>query len=573
MRICVLQPSHGGSGSNLEESTDAVSKPGAHTSQHKFENRFIHMKTAREEIDNIVAEGFDFYINLLWGTLDDPVAGIQASQYFESLGVPSAGVRSWQRSRNKKAFHENARRRGAPPVPGTTQFPLVVKPASGRTSQMIDENSVCYNETELNDALRRINSQMYPFRLQRAKALGIMDPQAYIESYDPVGRSSDDIVIQEYIDGEDYVVTVIEMGDSAIALNPCIMKSKGLSRKEKFVTLDLKLDPKTRMKLITRDDDPALFGNLQQAALEAFEAGMFRGSYMGCDVDFRVRPDGQVFVIGANPLPAAFLPGELKHQGLPTIESLPGGHTAVVDIFITNYFLRNGIGREWGKVAANYDDMAQTYDGDGETHSQDAKNFQTIVQQFDFAGTVFDLACGTGFFGRVLAANRPEKDYSLTGFDISVEMVAICRKTGLYSEVYIDRMQTCLLKAHDQAEADHIVCFGAAHFLSPEELTFCLVLCFVVARKSITIAIDEIPDSYNENLDRLGHSCMRSLNHLAHMESFGVPRGWRLISRQRQYSWTSPTTGDDVFSNFFRFERIDGENGRDIKALAVRELN
>ncbi|PLB35189.1 uncharacterized protein BDW47DRAFT_133789 [Aspergillus candidus] len=570
MRICVLQSSYEGSGSDLAEVDDEPSNLGDYTSQHTFENRLIHLKTANEEIDALVAEGFDFYINFLWGSLDDPVAGIQASQYFESLGVPSAGVRSWERSRNKNAFYENARKRGAPRVPGTKQFPLFVKPANGCASLMIDENSVCNNEDELTDALRRINKQLHPFRLQRAKALGLPDPglRAHAESHHPATLHSDDIVIQEYIEGRDYGVTVIEMGASALALNPYVMRTKAVSQKKNILTFDLKFDPETRVELIKRNDNPTLFDQLQQAALEAFEAGMFRGSHMGCDVDFRVRPNGEVFVIEANPQPADFLPQDSNFQDLPISEGLPGGHMAVVNVFIANHFLRHGAPKGSSKVADAYDSIAHKYDGDGDTHSQDKANFEHIVKCFDFTGSVLDIACGTGFFGRILAANRSQKDYSLVGFDISEEMANICRETKIYDEVYIDGMQTCLLNYRNQDEIDHIICFGAAHFLSREGFTFFMVLCFVLAKKSITIAIDEIPDTYNEHLRQIGHGHMHSVNHLETMEGFKEPRGWRLVNRQRQYSWTSPTTGDDVFSTFFRFERTDE---KDIKILKYLE--
>lgn len=572
MRICVLQSSYEGSGSDLAGVDSQASDLGSYTSQHIFENRFINIETAREEIDALVAEGFDFYINFLWGTLDDPVAGIQASQYFESLGVPSAGVRSWERCRNKNAFYASARERSAPRVPGTKKFPLFVKPANGCASLMIDENSLCYNEDELADALCSINNRLHPFRLQRAKALGLPDPgqRAPAESHHLAELYNDDIVVQEYIEGREYAVTVIEMGDSALALNPYILKTKGLSRKQSFITFDLKFDRETRMELIKRQDGPLLFDQLQHAALEAFETGMFRGSNMGCDVDLRVCPDGEVVVIEVNPQPADFLPQGSKFQDLPISEGLPGGHMAVINIFIANYFLRQGSRGPSSKVAATYDRIAHSYDDDGETHSQDKANFQYVVEKFDFTGSVADIACGTGFFGRILAASRPRKDYSLVGFDISVEMTDICRQTRIYDEVLIDGMQTCLPKYHSHDKIDHIVCFGAAHFLSREDFTFFMVLCFVMANRSITISIDEIPDSYNEHLLQKGDAHMHSANHLATMEEFGEPRGWRLLSRQRQYSWTSPVTGDGVFSTFFRFERVEA---REVKVLTVREMN
>ncbi|KAG2010671.1 hypothetical protein GB937_007638 [Aspergillus fischeri] len=44
------------------------------STEHTFEYRFIHKANAKEGIDALAAEGFDFYFNFMQGTLDDPVA-------------------------------------------------------------------------------------------------------------------------------------------------------------------------------------------------------------------------------------------------------------------------------------------------------------------------------------------------------------------------------------------------------------------------------------------------------------------------------------------------------------------
>ncbi|BCS29698.1 uncharacterized protein APUU_80001A [Aspergillus puulaauensis] len=567
MKICVLQSSYEGSESSLKEIDTSFPNPGAFTSQHSFENRFIHRDTAKEEIDAIAAEDFDFYINFLWGSLDDDVAGIQASQYFETLGLPSAGIRSWERSMTKNDFYETSRRRGAPPVPGTERFPLFVKPAKGCASQMIDEHSICYNETDLHKALGRINERLRDSRLRRAKALGLGDPQAYADSYDAGSRSSDDIVVQEYISGQDYTVSVIAMGACALALQPCIVNSRQVPG-ENFLTFDVKFDEQTRFELIRRKDNPTLYDRLQEVALEAFETGGFRHSYMGCDVDMRARPNGEVFAIEVNPQPACFLPDATGFSDSPIIESLPGGHTAVVNIFIANYYLQNGALREWSKVAGIYDNFAPSYDETLQSASQIESIIRGVTRDFDYEGTVVDLACGTGVFGRLLAECRPGLHHhrrgKLLGFDISRGMVDVCRTLGFYNEVHVGRMQTCLLEHLGLGEVDHIVCFSAIHFLSPEEFAFLLVSCFVVARKSITIGVDEIPDVYNENLHNMDKSFMHSFNHIRNMEALGKPRGWSLVQRQRQYGWNSPATKNDVYTTTFRFERIDQSSGHDV---------
>ncbi|GIJ91740.1 hypothetical protein Asppvi_010712 [Aspergillus pseudoviridinutans] len=173
MRICILQSSYKGSDSALHDVDDKPAQPGLFTTEYTFEYRFIHKATAKEEIDALAAEGFDFYFNFMWGALE-PVAGVLETRYFESLNLPSCGIRSWERSMTKNDFYKNARRRGAPPVPGTDDFPLFVKPANGCASQLNDDQS-----EELEGALRRINMGLYDARVRRAETMGIEDTKAY----------------------------------------------------------------------------------------------------------------------------------------------------------------------------------------------------------------------------------------------------------------------------------------------------------------------------------------------------------------------------------------------------------
>ncbi|KAK2606443.1 hypothetical protein QQS21_003136 [Conoideocrella luteorostrata] len=565
MRICVLQSSYEGSGCTLEGLDDVPSQPGAFTTQHTFEYRFIHpdKNKAKQEIDEAAAEGFDFYFNFLWGTLDDPVAGLQESRYFESLGLPSCGVRSWERSQTKNDFYRNARHHGRPLVPGNKTFPLFVKPANGCASQMIHDKSVCHDQMELESALRCINEALHDNRVRRAQALGIQDTEAYANSYDPIGRDSDDIVVQEFIEGTDYTCSVIQLGSSCVALTPFVYKMK-VQGKDKFLTFDLKFDASTQIELLVKRDNPDLFERLQQAAIEAFLISGCNGSHMGCDVDLRATPNGQVFAIEINPQPAAFMP-EGTFQDLPIIHSLPGRHPAVINIFIANHMITHP--DKWSvslKVAAEYDNMAPKYDKGIETLSTIATGIRKLVDDFDFSGTVIDLACGTGIFGRVLreskgASQTPLRGSSrLLGCDISAGMLEICSQAGFYDDVHMDSMETFLLSPDRYANSvDHIVCFSAIHFLRPELFSFILVLCFIVANKSITLSVDEIPDEFNEVVTKKGLGHMHSTNHLSSMKAFGEPKGWHLVRSERQFSWKSPHTGVEVYTTYFRFERAD----------------
>ncbi|PKX90427.1 uncharacterized protein P174DRAFT_377773 [Aspergillus novofumigatus IBT 16806] len=438
--------------------------------------------------------------------------------------------------------YKNARHWGAPPGPETDRFPPFVKPANECASRLIDYQSVCQNQNELEGALRRINRALYDDRVRRAEAMGIKDTKGYAESYNPVGRDSDDVVVQEYFDGEDYSCTVIQMGDACLALTPF-----------KVVRKD-----ETRSELLRKKENPDLFERLQNIAIDAFMVSGCQGNNMGCAVSLRARPNGDVFAIEVNPQPAAFMP-ERPCRDLPIIHSLPGGYPAVINIFIANHLLRNAAQRNAEeKIAAAYDDFASKYDAVQASSSTIAAAIRSLTEAYDFGGTVFDLACGTGLFGRVLTETKATSASSrLLGFGISTQMGDICRSSGVYEAVHIESMEQALLSRDRFAVGvDHIVCFAAIHFLRPEVFAFVLVLCFTLARKSITIGVDEIPDVYNEKLEQMNAGHMHAWNHLAPMLAFGEPPNWQLTKSTRQYSRTSIGTGDEIYTTYFRFDRI-----------------
>ncbi|KAG6207590.1 hypothetical protein E4U35_000829 [Claviceps purpurea] len=599
MKICVFLSSYEGSGSVLEELDTITSQPGRFTSQHEFEYRWIHKHKAEQQINDAVAEGFDFYFNFLWGTPNDAVAGADASHYFESLDLPSCGIHSSERSQTKNDFYDAARLHGAPQVPGVERFPLFVKPGFGCASQLIDERSVCRNQEELESALRRMHEALHEPRIRRATALGMEDPTGYARSLEAAGRSSEDIVVQEYIEGQDYGCVVVQLGQSCVALTPLAYRmKKPLPQKEQFLTFDGKFDEGTYMELLRKEDDAALFEHLQQAAIEAFAVSSCRKNNTGCDVDLRATPDGQVFVIEVNPQPAEFVPAGM-YQDISVTHSFPGGHRALIDVYIANYLLRHSESEQdsrYAGIASAYDRMAPDYEYFGSSgENAIGQSLAKLVGQYDFSGTIFDLACGTGVVGKIFAQSQrymrcsssvstashsssapPKRHpngtdgtketkgiYRLLGCDISSGMLDICRETGFYDSLNQTTMHSALMNFTEPI--DHVVCSSALQHIEPEMFSFIMVLLFIRASKSITLSVEDIPDVYNENLLKAGYikaGCMApSINHLGAMEAFGVPEGlgWQLVSKERVFSWASPKTGDRIYATWFRFERADDE--------------
>ncbi|KAI1932871.1 hypothetical protein LOZ58_001813 [Ophidiomyces ophidiicola] len=558
MRICLLHSSYKGSDHKLQEVDTHHPDPALFTKQHTFEHRFITKNNANAEIDAVIAENFDFYFNFMWGTHEDNVAGIDASRYFESLNLPSVGIRSYERERSKNDFFVEARRLGYPRVPGTERFPMFVKPAFGCSSQFIGAHSVCHNEEELEQTVDLMNNKMRDVRLRRAVGLG-QDPELYADTLEKAGRYADDIVVQEYIEGHEYTVTVVAFGETPVPLIPARISYIQIPGDKQYLTFEAKFDAGTHYKPLEQKENTVLFHHLQQVAVEAFKANQMHTNLMGCDVDIRVRPDGQAFVIEVNPMPIAFTPPGAPFEDADIADKIPGGYAAAVNIFVANYFLKTPDRRaQVSKVAGSYDAMSPVYDEDhGRSDLYPIVN--QIVQLLKLEGTVLDLGCGTGVVGKLLSEKWTSQGSDhfnrLYGVDISAGMLEKCHKGGWYRALYLEPIQSAITKI--VGGVDHIVAMSMLHHLTPEDVTFVLVRCFQLAKKTITFTIDEIPDEYNEALLKRGLPHMHSNDHIKNVKSLGEPMGWRLSYLRRQLGWKSPATGVQVFITIFHFERFE----------------
>lgn len=103
-------------------------------------------------------------------------------------------------------------------------------------------------------------------------------------------------------------------------------------------------------------------------------------------------------------------------------------------------------------------------------------------------------------------------------------------------------------------EVDHVVCFGALGFLDAAELNAVLARMFMLARKSITFdAADPSAECIDDLFQKSG--CVED-NHAKRIEDFGVPRGWRLVHRKREFLFTARTVSHDVYGYATRYERV-----------------
>ncbi|KAK6528133.1 hypothetical protein TWF281_009384 [Arthrobotrys megalospora] len=593
MRICVLQSAF--TQPNQIEEYSPCQDPGNFTDQHTFDHVWIKKSTAKEQIDEVIAGGYDFYFNFMWGQHEDDVAGIDACKYFESFDLPSIGQRSAVLTRTKNDFYEDARRLGYPRVPGaslaadngTPRYPLFVKTASGCGSMFISPKSLCRNREELVECLAYLDKELAPGRAEAAPSKDASAATSKATIIDGITIPTD-LVVQEYVSGWDHSVVVIEVGDCPVALNPeRYIYPPGFTPYEDFLTFDIKFHAETRVELLKYDDDPTLFKKLQEVAVQAWNANKMAGQSWG-NVDIRVpRPGhGEPIALEVNPMPAVFLPPPQDWEDASVRASFPGGHPALINTLIASHMLRRRARDAVSKIVGEvYDNLSPRYDGIAESVTQLGNFYGKAIARMDYShGTILDLGSGTGLFGRTLmqkmqqitppesesdsasdgetpalpdARQAPTHNFSITGIELSKGMAELCQKTGVYAKVHVGPVQSIIPTV---GSFDHIVSFSMLYFLTPEDFTMTMVRAFQLARKSLVVCLDEIPEAYTNKLIEMGppHSSMLGHNHIPLVEKMFCdkpPAGWKLADKYRQWGWKSPVAGSEVYVTVYSFER------------------
>ncbi|KAG0195821.1 hypothetical protein BGX28_000556 [Mortierella sp. GBA30] len=508
MKICVLLSSYEGIGSDFEDY--GYQDPSLYVKQHEFVLRYIKKDTAVQQIDEACEENFDLFINYLWGQKIDIVAGIDALKYLESKDVPFIGTSSKFLSLSKVDFKNSAS--GIVQYPGESKFPLIVKPATGCGSLHMTEKSVCHNLDELTEQIALLKS-----------------------------KTSDDIIVQEFIVGQEISVMVVEIDDDVVAMTPIVYEfpaeteptQEFLHFKNKFEAIDQGI---IKFKLYDGD----LLDRLKETACKAYQALDVSGSgYARVDI----RASGEdIYVLEVNHTPAFFCPiGNTFGDDYVISNCFPGGHEGFMEALIRTK-LRSVRALELKKT---YDIMHDKYD-DYFYSSNYPKVFGDVIARYSFQGAVLDLGCGTGKFGTMIQAVH---DATMTGIDISPKMAAHAKH---YKKVYVGEMENVIPFVDN---FDHVVSCGALHFLQKELFLSVLDRCFTISGRSITVGIEAITDEYNKHLAEVGLETLICYDNTPCIDSYTIPEGWRLVHKQRDFFWNSPKTGDDVYGTVYRFEK------------------
>lgn len=334
--------------------------------------------------------------------------------YLESKLPSFIGVSSQALLKSKRDFYEAARERQKPCVPHNdlSRFPLFVKPVNGCGSQGIDQASLCYTPEQLEDKVRALDKVIAPARNRRPLNVGWGDVPCK-PSQGGHHSIPADILVTEFIRGTDYSLIVCRVGDLLMTLCPqrwCLSTAIGPEKNpELFLSQGVKYDEKTSVQLVNRNSERDLYDALQTAGLQAWMAAE-NGADWG-HVDLRARDSGEVVALEVNPMPAIFIPPTGHEWDDPAVKAyFPGGHRALVNSAIATHRLRifsraddnvHSENDRQSQVSASYDKFSESYDAAAAAQTATLPIIQQYVAQRDFTGSVLDLGCGTGAFGKI----------------------------------------------------------------------------------------------------------------------------------------------------------------------------
>ncbi|KAK2866814.1 hypothetical protein FQN49_003517 [Arthroderma sp. PD_2] len=528
MRVCVVNSSYEGADSPFEKYDD-FADPSRYIpkSRHEFIMRWVTKANAKAEIDKICEEKFDIYMNYMWGTENDPVAGVEATQYLESKGVPVLAIPSRFLILDKLDLQRAAEKTGLR-VPRDTpgKYPKIVKYPNACGSLDVDYGSICHNE---DDVKKRV-----AYLTERNPTLGTL--------------------IQDYIVGTECSAVVLEMGSEVVALTPLrYVFPEDTPANEEFLTWHNKFEACETgdIKYALVEDEHQ--SNIKQAAVDAFKA--FEGCGGGCwgRVDMRLeKGTGHVYVIEVNPTATAFYPiGNSLGDDLVVGERFPGRHAAFFDMMLATKQMQ----LKWNKpqmehIATFYDNLAPKYNAIHEKSGM--PDVLRSLTQFDFSGTVLDVACGTGLFGRLLVDLGVQAE--ITGIDLSPGMMDSPDIKKYYKQpLRVGPMQELIMGA---GEFDHILCMGALYLLDSVNFNATLARMFMLARKSVSIEVTDISQEFIDSTIKGLGSLFVPANHVKLVEEFGVPYGWKLVHKKKQFLFKSVSVDGATDGYVMHFERL-----------------
>ena len=316
MRICILE-------SWYEDKSETPQFPTFITPYlkgHHCETHVIHKDTAVEQVSQLVAKGFDLFINLCDGAADTLCAGIEVVQALEHFKVPFTGADSffYEPTRQQMKTASKLRGIGTPDyvfINDMTEleraainlsFPLIVKPPNGYGSVGIVEASRVETVAELCAQTRKM-----------------------LKTYKQV-------LLEEFIEGREFTVLIAENPDDPtepMAYPPIEFR---FPPGESFKHYNLKWVLYDGMSTCSISDS-ALAEQLK-AMSKALFLELKGRSYARCDI--RMDRQGRLYMLEINPNCGLFYAPEDAGSADFILLNAPGGHLGFLDLI-----MRSALGR------------------------------------------------------------------------------------------------------------------------------------------------------------------------------------------------------------------------------------
>lgn len=321
MKICILHPSYENSHSPAKD-FDCDCDPAYYLDGHQCENHFIHKDIAVRQVEALVQQGFDVYVNLCDGAADEDRPGIEVVQALERCRAPFTGAAAHfyepTRQEMKAACHAVGvstpafRFVGSLPeveaAAASLDYPLIVKHPNSYGSIGLTRES----RVETPQALRRQASQMI------ARFGGAL--------------------IEAFIDGREFTVLVAENPDDPQAPVAYPALEFLFPAGETFRYFDLKwAEAGGVTEVVCRDGD--FCARIGAAARRIF-LGLHGNSYARCD--FRMGASGELYLLDVNPNCGLFYPPGEEGSADRILLASPGGHRAFLDLILRSALRRNG---------------------------------------------------------------------------------------------------------------------------------------------------------------------------------------------------------------------------------------
>ncbi len=287
MKICVLLPSYEGSACDYQHYDPPRDLSGL-LPGHEWRHVLLKKVSAFAQIQALVHEGFDVFVNLCEGYRDSDVVSIDVIQALEYFDVPFTGPSSALYDPPKDLMKRAARSSGVADPPfvvadgpadvaealACLRFPMFVKPAGYGDSMGIDDGALVRTRDALERQVTRVTSEF--------------------------GRT----LIEEYIEGREFTVLVCaspDAGGTPLALLPVEFRFPPGPAFKTYALKVTQFHPECNVPCA----DAALAGRLKEAATAVFR------SFSGVGyarMDFRVAPDGRIYFLEVNFACSVFYP-------------------------------------------------------------------------------------------------------------------------------------------------------------------------------------------------------------------------------------------------------------------------